>query len=161
MYDGSANKKSGVLVLTFLTALDSNSFTAPHEGEKSVVYPDVRAWTSVNTRSEYERQCPSPPDRLIDNLLKPEAKISGAPWNRIENDAQKLQFLVDAAFEPLARVREYAGLAAFLRWAACTPKSDEDCIARNSVTIDLSALGAFDLRAREATPTREAEQRED
>ena len=74
MYDGPVNKKSGVLVLTLPTILDSNSFTAPHEGEKSVVYPDVRAWTSVNTRSEYERRYPSLPDRLIDNLLKPEAK---------------------------------------------------------------------------------------
>ena len=99
MYDGPVNKKSGVLVLTLPTILDSNSFTAAHEGEKSVVYPDVRAWTSVNTRSEYERRYPSLPDRLIDNLLKPEAKISVAPWNRIENDARKLQFLVDAAFE--------------------------------------------------------------
>lgn len=101
MYDGPVNKKSGVLVLTLPTILDSNSFTAPHEGEKSVVYPDVdaRAWAAVNTRSDYERRYPSLPDRLIDNLLKPEAKISVAPWNRIENDARKLQFLVDAAFE--------------------------------------------------------------
>ncbi len=101
MYDGHVNKKSGVLVLTLPTVLDSNSFTAAHEGEKGVVYPDVgtSVWTSVNTRLEYERRYPSLPDRLIDNLLKPEAKISVAPWNRIENDARKLQFLVDAAFE--------------------------------------------------------------
>ena len=99
MYDGPVNKKSGVLVLTLPTVLDSNSFRVAHEDEKSIVYPDVIEWTSVNTRSEYERLYPSLPDRLIDNLLEPEAKISVAPWNRIENDAQKLKFLVDAAFE--------------------------------------------------------------
>ena len=68
---------------------------------------------------------------------------------------------IAAAFEPLARVHEYAGLAAFLRWASCAPESDDDCIARDSVTIDLSALGAFNLRDREATPTPDAEQRGD
>ena len=103
MYDGPVNKKSGVLVLTLPTISDRNSFTVAHEGEKSVVYPDVRKWTSVNTRSEYERRYPSLPDRLIDNLLKPEAKISVTPWNRIENNPQKLKFLVDAAFEDRAR----------------------------------------------------------
>ena len=99
MYDGPVNKKSGVLVLTLPLLPDSYSFAVAHAGEKKHVYPDVTEWTSANTRAEYERRYPSLPDRLIDNLLEPEAKISVTPWNRIENDAQKLKFLVDAAFE--------------------------------------------------------------
>ena len=102
MYDGPVNKKLGLLVLTLPTVPDSSSIRVAHEGEKSIVYPDVREWTSANTRAEYERRYPSLPDRLIDNLLKPEAKISVAPWNRIKNDPQKLKFLVDAAFEDRA-----------------------------------------------------------
>ena len=64
---------------------------------------------------------------------------------------------IAAAFEPLAKVDEYAGLAAFLRWAACTPESVELCMTRSSLSIDLSALGAFDLRDRTETPTPDAE----
>lgn len=63
---------------------------------------------------------------------------------------------IAAVFEPLAKVREYAGLAALLRWAACAPESGDVCMARPSVSIDLSALGAFDMRDRKATPTPDA-----
>ncbi len=99
MYDGVVNKKSGILAINLPRT--SESFTAPHDGEKGSVYPDVTSWTSVDTRAEYESQYPYMPDRLIDNLLKPEAKVSVAPWSRI--DAAKLKFLVDAAFEDRGR----------------------------------------------------------
>ena len=36
------------------------------------------------------------PDRLIDNLLKPEAKVSVVPWSRI--NVNNLTTLVEAAF---------------------------------------------------------------
>lgn len=101
MYDGPVNKKSGVLVLTLSMVPDW--CLVAHAGEKERGCPDVTAWTSVNTKAEYERRFPSLPDRLIDNLLRPEAKISVAPWNRIKNDARKLKFLVDAAFEDRGR----------------------------------------------------------
>ncbi len=101
MYDGTVNKKSGVLVINLPGT--SECFTAAHDGEKSSIYPDVTSWTSVNTRAEYERRYPYMPDRIIDNLLKSEAKISVAPWDRIESDVGKLRFLVDAAFEDRGR----------------------------------------------------------
>ena len=99
MYDGAVNKKSGIIAINLPTT--SEYFTASHDSEKESVYPDVTSWTSVNTKAEYERRYPYMPDRLIDNLLKPEAKISVVPWNRI--DAAKLKFLVDSAFEDRGR----------------------------------------------------------
>ncbi len=102
MFDGTVNKKSGILVVNLPGT--SENFTAAHgDGEKNCVYPDVTSWISVDTRREYERRYPHMPDRIIDNLLKPEAKISVAPWNRIENDVGKLKFLVDATFEDRGR----------------------------------------------------------
>lgn len=102
MFDGTVNKKSGILVVNLPGT--SDSFTASHgDGEKSCVYPDVTSWITVDTRREYERRYPYMPDRIIDNLLKPEAKISVTPWNRIENDVAKLQFLVDATFDDRGR----------------------------------------------------------
>ena len=112
-------------------------------------------WLQIETRMRYhyvERDdANNPPDGPI-----PAREIKG-----LGDIATKHFTAIADAFEPLARVHEYAGLTAFLRWAACTPESDEDCISRDSVTIDLSALGAFNLRDREATPTPDAEQRED
>ncbi len=102
MFDGTVNKKSGVLVVNLPGT--SDNFTASHgDGEKSRVYPEVTSWITVDTRREYERRYPYMPDRIIDNLLKPEAKISVTPWNRIENDVAKLRFLVDATFDDRGR----------------------------------------------------------
>ena len=101
MYDGAVNKKSGILAINLPGT--SKYFTASHDGEKGSVYPDVTSWMSVDSREEYERRYPYMPDRIIDNLLKSKAKISVAPWNRIESDVGKLRFLVDAAFENRGR----------------------------------------------------------
>ena len=101
MYDGAVNKKSGILVLNLPRI--SEYFHVAHKDEKTMVYPDVTSWTTIDSREEYERRYPYMPDRLIDNLLKSEAKISVAPWDRIKSDVGKLRFLVDAAFEDRSR----------------------------------------------------------
>ena len=69
-----------------------------------------------------------------------------------------------AVYAPLAAVREYAALTAFLRWAACPPSDAQGapgaaatCIPRPGVTIDFSALGSVALRDRAATPTPDAD----
>ena len=98
MYNGTINKKSGILVLNLPTT--SEFFTAGHgDEEKQYIYPDVKSWTSITSRKEYEDRYPYMPDRIIDNLLKSEAKISVAQWDKIENDPSKLKFLVDLAFQ--------------------------------------------------------------
>ena len=107
MYDGAINKKSGILVI-MLPEISGDFFHVAHDREKAIVYPDITSWTSVKTRAEYERRYPYMPDRIIDNLLNPEARISIVLWNRIDatynrNNATKLKFLVDATFEDRSR----------------------------------------------------------
>ena len=101
MYDGTVNKKSGIVVFN-LPETGSELVTAPHSEEERNLYPDLSwtslSWTSIDTRAEYERRYPCVPDRLIDNLLKSEAKVSIVPWDRIKNDPKRLEFLVDVAF---------------------------------------------------------------
>lgn len=99
MYDGAVNKKSGILIINLPGVSDRCSVA--HDSEKEIVYPNIKSWTSINTRVEYERRYPYMPDRIIDNLLKPEAKISVTPWNRINETT--LKFLIDAAFKDRAR----------------------------------------------------------
>ena len=98
MYDGSVNRRSGIIVVN-LPSTRCTSFTAAHDGEKRIVYPDVRSWMSVDSRAEYEALYPFAPDRIIDNLLKTGVQISVVPWERIESQPDRLEFLVDAAFE--------------------------------------------------------------
>lgn len=98
MFDGKINKKSGILVVNLPGT--STYFTAPRRLEKKTVYPDIdiEDWTTVSTRTEYERRYPFMPPRIVDNLLKRNAKISVAPWERIEATPTSLKCLVDVAF---------------------------------------------------------------
>jgi len=78
MYDGSVNHRSVILVVN-LPSTGCMTFTAAHDGEKRVVYPDVQAWMAVDSRSEYESRYPYVPDRIIDNLVKADVRISVTP----------------------------------------------------------------------------------
>ena len=97
MIDGKVNKKSGILVVN-LPSTNCANFTAWHDDEKETVYPENERWVSINSRAEYERRYPHMPDRIIDNLLKAEAKVSVTNWSKI-CDPDILRFLVDATFQ--------------------------------------------------------------
>ena len=102
MYDGTVNKKSGILVITLPTTYNGDRYVqAPHGQTEKNLYPDITSWTPINTRAEYESMYPYMPDRIIDNLLEPEARISVAPWDRI--NVTTLKFLIDAAFKDRGR----------------------------------------------------------
>lgn len=95
MINGAKNKKSGVLVIQ-LPSVNPKYYTAAHgEQEKDEIYP-FSNWTSVTTRTDYEERYPYLSARIIDNLLKPEAKISVARWNDL--DADKIRLLIDLTF---------------------------------------------------------------
>ena len=102
MIDGKINKKSGILVVN-LPSTRCTYFTAPHDYEKNEIYPEWKKWTSIDSRTEYERRYPHMPDRIIDNLLKTEAKISITKWDKIAHDPDALRFLIDATFKDRER----------------------------------------------------------
>lgn len=97
MFDGTVNKKSGVLVIT-LPVLPVSSFRTSHgDEEKKLIYPDIDGWTNINDRSKLEQRHPFLPARIIDNLLAPNVTISVVPWERLTTG--KLRFLIDATFD--------------------------------------------------------------
>lgn len=100
MFDGKINKKSGIIAVNLPGT--SELVAAPRRLEQRIVYPDITNWTSVDTRAEYVRIYPHMPARIIDNLVKPEAKISVVPWSRIADRPDRLKFLVDVAFRDRA-----------------------------------------------------------
>ena len=98
MYNGKVNKQSGILVIN-LPNTGCTYFTAAHgEEEKKVVYPTTTSWTTIETKSEYERRYPYMPDRIIDNLLNKEAFISVTNWDNIIDDIEKLRLLIELTF---------------------------------------------------------------
>ena len=94
MYDGSVNRRSGIVAVN-LPGL-AGTINAPHGDEEKKLYPDVTSWTNVSARAEYERRYPHMPDRIIDNLMKSDVTISVVPWDRISGTT--LEFLIEAAF---------------------------------------------------------------
>ncbi len=102
MYNGSVNKRSGIVVIN-LPGI-SDTFNAPYGAqEKKLLYPGVTSWTSIDQRSEYKRRYPYMPDRIIDNLLRKDVTISVAPWERINKS--RLEFLIEAAFSNRSNCR--------------------------------------------------------
>jgi len=98
MINGSVNKKSGMLIIN-LPSTGCTHYTATHKKEKETIYPENVSWISINDRAEYERRYPYLPARIIDNLLKTEAKISVVNWDKITSNIEMLRFLIHATFE--------------------------------------------------------------
>ena len=92
MYDGTVNKKSGILVISLSNVL----VWATHDEEKETVYPEITNWITIDDRSEFEKRYPDLPDRIIDNLVA-KAKISVTYWNKIKDSPDLLTFLIEAA----------------------------------------------------------------
>ena len=106
MADGQKNKKSGILVIT-LPPICRGIVCVAHDGEKEAIYSDIINWKLVDSRSTCEELCPAMPDRITDNLIKPEARISVCPLNRIISvdplrrivyHPYTLSWLIDAAY---------------------------------------------------------------
>jgi hypothetical protein len=53
------------------------------------------SWMSIDKREEYERRYPYMPDRIIDNLLKSDAKVSVVNWSKVIADLEALRFLIN------------------------------------------------------------------
>ena len=99
MYNGTVNKQSGVLVIN-LPSTGSTLGTAAHgDLEKKVVYPEIDGWSSIDERTNYEERYPYMPARIVDNLMKSDAKISVVSWDRATADIERLRTLIDLTFD--------------------------------------------------------------
>ena len=96
MIDGSINRRSGILIINLPTA-GSNSGHAGLPNEKENIYWDYTGkWTSYNSKQEYKDTYPMMPERIIDNLMKPDVEMSIVPWSRIKYQPRNLRFLIEA-----------------------------------------------------------------
>ena len=106
-FDGPINKKSGILVI-HLPVVEPAFVFAPHgDIEKRAIYPQFN-WTHVLDRAELVHTYPRLPDRIIDNLIKEDVKISVTSWHNLfarsynyhlaDQDAHNFKLLIDLAF---------------------------------------------------------------
>ena len=95
MYNGKINKQSGLVVI-LLPTVKSDYCTVAYSNEKSQIYPNVTNWINIDERAEYERRYPYMPERIIDNLLNNDAKISVVNWKDINVD--NLRLLIENAY---------------------------------------------------------------
>lgn len=97
MYDGKKNKKSGILVIQ-LPSTNPQYIRAAHgDEEKRNLYRSVTNWISIDSRDEYERRYPYLPERIIDNLLARNVKISVTKWEDL--NVEDLRLLIDLTFQ--------------------------------------------------------------
>lgn len=97
MIDGRVNKKSGILVIN-LPSINCTYCHATHKDEKTIIHPEITSWVTITNRSEYESRYPYMPDRIVDNLLIGDAKISVVNWDKIAGNFSALKFLIDATY---------------------------------------------------------------
>jgi hypothetical protein len=99
MFDGRVNKKSGVLVIQ-LPSTGCDTYTAAHgEKEKADLYPETDSWVSITKKSDYEHRYPYLSQRIIDNLLKSDVKVSVVNWKTITASPDKLKLMIDLTFK--------------------------------------------------------------
>lgn len=94
MYDGSVNRRLGIVVI-MLPSVRSSRIYASHGQEEKGLYPGS-LWTTIHTSAECKRIYPYMPDRLIDNITRDDVDISVVPWSQIT--AHVLGRLVEMAF---------------------------------------------------------------
>ena len=96
MIDGKVNKKSGILVVNLPTT-DIVNYTIAHSNEKQI-YPEITNWTSLGSWEEEKSRFPYMPDRIIDNLVYGDPKISVTSWSKVCNP-NTLRFLIEMTFQ--------------------------------------------------------------
>ena len=102
MYDGKINKKSGIIVVQ-LPSVNPSYYTCAHAGEKETIYPEQKNWTYITERTEFERRYPYLPDRIIDNLINPNCKITVTSWDKLTVGTLKL--LIENAYNDRANCK--------------------------------------------------------
>lgn len=95
MYDSEVNPQMGIIVINLPSIFQSSR--ASDDSEKEIVSPNS-TWHDTNFRSDFEKEFPYMPSRIIDNFVKG-VPITVVDWNVIDGDSSKLMTLIDNAYK--------------------------------------------------------------
>ena len=97
MYDGAVNKRSGIVAINLPTIPDG-AITVARGQEEERLYPDIHGWVPMDSREKFEDRYPHMPERIIDNLVATDVRISVTSWARIVQDINLLASLIEMAY---------------------------------------------------------------
>jgi hypothetical protein len=99
MYDSDINPKMGILVINLPTISNKQGMIACGNDEEQVMGNVLTTWIPIQKDVTYiENNYPYLPNRIVTNLARNNVSISVVNWNVIENDYEKLKYLIDNAF---------------------------------------------------------------
>lgn len=101
MRDSEKNTKSGLVVI-MLPSTGCTHVYAGHAGEKTEVFTHIptNGWGPVDSKEQCDKDYPYLPERIIDQILSPEAKVSIINWNDFyPYHPEKLETLINNAYD--------------------------------------------------------------
>lgn len=99
MYDSDVNHKMGILVINLPSISSKQKMLACGNDEENVMGNDFTTWTPIQKDIAYiENNYPYLPNRVVTNIARSNVSISVVDWDVIANDANKLKYLIDKAF---------------------------------------------------------------
>ena len=100
MYDSDVNPKMGILVINLPSISGKQKMLACGNGEEQVMSSAFTTWTPIQKDVAYiEHDYPFLPNRIVINIARNNVSISVVNWDVIANDAEKLKYLIDKAFQ--------------------------------------------------------------
>ncbi len=98
MYDSVQNKRSGILVINLPGTPNGKFVMTPHgEEERKQIHSNIRSSLVIDNPKEIRRKYEHMPDRILDNLVKPNVYISVVPW-KLATSPNELRTLVELAY---------------------------------------------------------------
>ena len=97
MYDGKVNKKVRYPGNTASVNKPSVYYSLSWWWGKINLYQSVTNWISIDSRDVFERRYPYLPERIIDNLLAKDVKISVTKWEDL--NVEDLRLLIDLTYQ--------------------------------------------------------------
>jgi hypothetical protein len=99
MRDSENNPKSGIIAI-MLPSTGCTHVHADHKNENIDVFPSFSGWHPVSSREECKRDYPYLPERIIDQVVSSEAKVSIVNWDNIyPNYPERLKILIENAYK--------------------------------------------------------------
>lgn len=100
MYDSEVNPKMGILVINLPSISEKQNMIACGNDEEKVMSSAFTKWTPIHKDVAYiEHNYPFLPNRIVVNIARNNVSISVVNWDVIANDAEKLKYLIDKAFQ--------------------------------------------------------------
>lgn len=97
MYDGKVNKKSGILCINLPTLDLQRKLVAGHSEEN--LYPEhANNWTPIKTIGDCISRNPYLPERIADNIVHQNVKLSVTNWEKIIQSPDLLKKLIEMTF---------------------------------------------------------------